>query len=358
MATLEQLLADDLERQGRGWARAVADGIRAELPGLFDDARSAELALLGIDALLREFVSVLRSGLGGGVRAPHAAVAFAQHLARRDTPLADVLRSYRIGQEASFARAAQLAMTAEDPDQVVAITRVGILSFQFTDAVMSDIAAAFEEQRERLIHQSAARREAVVAQLLAGERVAGAETTLGYRLDRDHIAIVGVDGTDPAGAVRALGAGPALLTSLAAWIPATALDWRRLEGTGLRVAAGNPGTFGGTYRQASRAASIADLTDRPVIRYADVALTALLLDDRAAAHRFADEELGDLAGDRGLRETLLAYFDAGQDRSATAAALGVHRNTVSRRIAKAEELLGHALNKRRRELEAALLIAG
>jgi DNA-binding PucR family transcriptional regulator len=68
-------------------------------------------------------------------------------------------------------------------------------------------------------------------------------------------------------------------------------------------------------------------------------------------------EFGALAGERLLSETLLAYLDCGQDHTATAARLGVHRHAVSRRLTRAEELLGRPLGERRRELEAAVLIA-
>lgn len=368
MPSLELVLAADLEEDLRPRAQAIAAGIRAEVPELFADARYEAFAQRGIEALLVEFASVLRHGLGD-VRAPHAAVAFARSLADAGVALDVVLRSYRIGQEAAFGRAAEVAGDADEDDPAAAVARVGMLSFRFTDAVMTDVAAAFEEQRERHIRQSLATREAIVARLLAGERVDGAEAQLGYRLDGAHLAMVG---DDVAAVVRALHPAqpsgvpgtpsgvpgtPALVVGVGGWVR-PGVDWSRLEGTGLRVAVGGPAAFADAFAQAQRAATVAHRTTAAVTHYADVALLALLLDDPAAAERFAAEELGEVAHRNDLQTTLRAYFDAGHDQSATAAALGVHRNTVSRRLAQAEALLGHPLGPRRRELEAALMIHG
>lgn len=55
-----------------------------------------------------------------------------------------------------------------------------------------------------------------------------------------------------------------------------------------------------------------------------------------------------------MRETLLAYFDAGDSVKATARELGVHQRTVAYRISVTETRLGRRLAERRGELETAL----
>jgi DNA-binding PucR family transcriptional regulator len=50
------------------------------------------------------------------------------------------------------------------------------------------------------------------------------------------------------------------------------------------------------------------------------------------------EPLRDQPGD--LLRTLTAYLDAESSLTETAAVLGVHRNTVAARVARAQELLG------------------
>jgi DNA-binding PucR family transcriptional regulator len=135
---------------------------------------------------------------------------------------------------------------------------------------------------------------------------------------------------------------------------------------GLRAAIGRTASgvdgFVATKRQADLARSVAAGHDGPAVTfYDDVALAAVLLRDRDAARTFAADELGGLtARTRAaaeLRETLSAYFANGHDQSRTADALGVHRNTVAKRLRRAEATLGRPITSRPRELEAALTIA-
>jgi len=97
-----------------------------------------------------------------------------------------------------------------------------------------------------------------------------------------------------------------------------------------------------------------------ITRYPDVALLALLLRDHAAAQVFATEELGGLLGSGRqvsvLRETVRAYLACHLDSTSTARQLRVHRNTISRRLRQAEELLGHPLGERTSEVSAALAL--
>jgi DNA-binding PucR family transcriptional regulator len=75
------------------------------------------------------------------------------------------------------------------------------------------------------------------------------------------------------------------------------------------------------------------------------------------AREFAESVLGHLnqADERGqLRQTLRAYFASSQNGASAAAALGVHEQTVSRRLSAIERLIGSPVNQRRAELELAL----
>jgi DNA-binding PucR family transcriptional regulator len=92
--------------------------------------------------------------------------------------------------------------------------------------------------------------------------------------------------------------------------------------------------------------------------YEDVTLEALALRDESAAREFAADALrginGDDARSTGLRETLSAYFETGQNAASTAAALRVHEATIGRRLAEIEKRIGQRVNQRRAELETAL----
>lgn len=78
---------------------------------------------------------------------------------------------------------------------------------------------------------------------------------------------------------------------------------------------------------------------RRVTAYADVELIDALTKDRAGARRFVTRTLGPLAGaDELLREALLTYVQSGFSTTRAAAALYAHRNTVERRVSRANEL--------------------
>lgn len=388
MASLEHIVADDLADHAPRYASAVLERVADDLPDLLADAERAALARAGSEALLREFATGLRLGVSDGFHAPSAATAFAGHLAREGVPLAHVLRSYRLGQEVLVARASELVTHADEPDAPAAVARLVALSFRFADAAMTDIAAVYEREREAVLRADVARRADIVARILTNADVDAhaAERTLAYRLDGWHLALVCWP-PRPAGHDAPLDMLAEIARSLTDARPlviaeagATAAAWvarggrlddhevsriaTRLEPHGLSLAAGEPqrglAGFARTRAQAEQARTVARLRPRPVFRYRDVSLLALLLHDPDAATAFAEEELGGLAaptrGAGELRATLAAYFAAGHDRSRTARALGVHRNTVARRLDRAQTAIGHPLDERVRELETALAI--
>jgi hypothetical protein len=388
-ASLEVRLADELDQHSVAYAELVLDGIAAEVPELLADHRRRELARTGAQALLREFGTALRHELGSiHYHAPTAALAYSRHLAREGVSLAAILRSYRLGQEVLFARAAELALTEPTDDQAVrALARIGALSFRFADGAMSDVAHEYETQREMFIRGTLAQRASTLRALLSGRAVdiAAAERTLGHRLDGAHIALIAWSADAAVGAESIAAAARELVGTVGVGRPLVVTDtdgeatfWttpsasppsRDLAGLlapGVRAAIGRPGIgvdgFVTTKRQADLARSVAGARAGPqVTLYDDVALAAVLLRDRDAARAFADEELGELgARTRAaaeLRETLATFFASRHDQSRTAELLGVHRNTIAKRIRRAEAILERPLTARPRELEAALLIA-
>jgi DNA-binding PucR family transcriptional regulator len=98
--------------------------------------------------------------------------------------------------------------------------------------------------------------------------------------------------------------------------------------------------------------------DSAVVHYEDIAVEAIALRDEEAARDFVASELRGIDGSdtrsTRLRETLEAYFASGQNAAATAAALGVHEQTVGQRLRAVEERTGRPIIERRAELEVAL----
>ncbi|MGK5682344.1 PucR family transcriptional regulator [Actinoplanes sp. URMC 104] len=126
-----------------------------------------------------------------------------------------------------------------------------------------------------------------------------------------------------------------------------AADTLAILGTGVRAGVGDTGPLNdlamadATAREALTHAS----AHRPLARWADVVdagLPALLPD--AAATGFARTVLGPLAADSAENAILLATLDAFHHHhgqiTVIAAALGVHRNTVSRRLRRIADLTG------------------
>jgi len=220
------------------------------------------------------------------------------------------------------------------------------------------------------------RRAERIRRLLAGELVDAAE--LSYPIEGWHLGLIAF-GEDLEGAVediaRELDASPLVLRRseglLWAWIGArrrrdskelSSLVASRLP-TGSCVAIGEPGEgLAGwrlTHRQAQAAYPIARRDrDRPILRYVDVSLLAAVLQDDLAVTSLRQLYLSVLEGgrDRGevLRETLRAYFAAGQQVSSTAAALGVTRQTVTNRLNDVAARVGRPLASCATEMEVTL----
>lgn len=116
--------------------------------------------------------------------------------------------------------------------------------------------------------------------------------------------------------------------------------------------------FRATHRQASGAYVIAQRTGQPMARYRDVCIELIAVSDEDAASLMAACELAGLEGDDAttvkFRQTLLAYFESGQNAASTAARLGVNDQTVARRLRAIRERIGCYPQDRRAELELAL----
>ena len=135
--------------------------------------------------------------------------------------------------------------------------------------------------------------------------------------------------------------------------------------TRVAIAIGEPaqGLFGWrlTHRQARAALPIALHHPARVVRYSDVALLASMLRDDLLVTSLREIYLAPLEHERDggetVKETLRAYFAADRNVSSAAAALGVSRQAVGRRLRSVEERLGRPLSVCAAELEAALRLS-
>jgi sugar diacid utilization regulator len=216
----------------------------------------------------------------------------------------------------------------------------------------------------------------LVQRLLAGAPVNVGE--LGYDLDTCHLGVI-ASGVGAREVVRmlAVGTGRQLLTVqrgnelVWAWfgwrrqLPVTEIERllsRRADPAGVSLAIGEPGDgidgWRLTHWQARAALRVLLRSPQRLTRFADVALLALALSDRPLACSLQEMYLSPLGrqkdGGAASRETLRAYFVAGNNAATAAAALGVDRHTVERRLRLVERELGRALRTCQAELEVAL----
>ncbi|CAM5447362.1 PucR family transcriptional regulator [Streptomyces avidinii] len=189
---------------------------------------------------------------------------------------------------------------------------------------------------------------AVLLTLLTAHRPAGAEASL------TRLLLGGEPGEalgpGPWYAVHARGAGdpPALAAALGTVLldprgPVVRLLTEREPGAqpgwrlGVSAAAGPEG-LSGADAQAGRALARAEASRTPLARHTDLGLAGLVGEAEARAH--AEALLGPLSP--ALRDTLRGWLAHHGSWDRSAAALGVHRNTVRQRVARAAGLLGGA----------------
>ncbi|MDR6507629.1 helix-turn-helix domain-containing protein [Arthrobacter oryzae] len=209
------------------------------------------------------------------------------------------------------------------------------------------------------------------------------EERLSYRLARQHVALVlwtddphqGSWLDEAVSALRSAAPRRALLVARASaaarwiWISGQELpDFHHLEKTlmeetPVRGAVGRPGHglegFKSSHQDALAAQAMLTRlgSGRQFTVYADVELVDSLTKDRAGAQRFVARTLGPLAeAEVTLQQALLTYVQCGFNTTRAASRLYLHRNTVERRVSKANELSVVKVEDNPAHVAAALLV--
>jgi hypothetical protein len=300
---------------------------------------------------------------------PVSSLRALRHAARQGMPIETFLGGYRaahsVFQEHIYRHAARTALS------IGALREVTQNLFGYFDSIPAIAARVYA--RELADFRTAGAR----ARHLRVERVLGGATDedLGYDLEGRHIALV-LDAEAPPDAGRRLGRAldVAHLSSVTpqgtewVWLSAADLDVdvvvQRVQAligdghAGISEPETGPHGFVGAYRKAEIALRLALTRDIPVNKYRDVALEALAFGGEEIAVDFVRAELGLLVQDNQraavLRHTLNEYFANGSSTAATARVLAIAERTVTYRLRRAEELLGHPVSERRADLETAL----
>lgn len=375
----------------------LADRIHENLDELDDDMRT--WTLQSTRANLGVMVTLMREGEDPrSVTAPPEALGYAKEYVVRGLDFVLLQRAYRTAQgEFSGMILRRLRAATDDPDHLAdAMAFFNAWIFAWIETIERQLTDAYMAEREQWVRGAAAVRAAEVRSILKGAPVDAAAVSqrLGYELDRFHVGYVvwSESAEDTPGGAQALfgemeqvaaavaeslGARSALTVAqgrhLACWAgrrePQHLGDLRvpRGAGKGLSVAAGTPAHgvegFVLSHHEALLARRVAHLRGDRAARatYPEVALEALMVDDAEAAQRFSERELGPLAArdDATLRlaATLAVFLEEGASFVRAARRLGVHTNTVTYRVRRAEELLGHPVTERQLELRVALRLA-
>lgn len=380
-------------RAGAGeLALAMRERIRSELPELFATPDEEEINRASNESNLLLVADLLEAGADpAAARLPTPTRAYAEFGADHDTPMAGLLRAYRLGH--AFAWEVTLAALTElIEDKAEFAVAAGLLStwlHAYADAIVCQVEEVYATERERWLRSSSALRAELVRSIIDGVAVdrTSASRRLGYELDRCHVCVIAsvaeADGggnllVEGEAAIVAIAAAadcpppllhPLGLAATAGWlsgrdrsagerIAAAAV----VDSWSLRIAVGEPGEgldgFRRTYREATEARRVAG--DRPT-RYGDVALRALATVDSTQAGEFVRERLGPLLdpeqASARLAETLAAFLDEGGSPGRAAGRLGVHENTVRYRLRQIEDLLGRPIGPGDLELRVALELA-
>lgn len=334
------------------------EGLRAAVP------LAVEYCLEGIER-----------GEAGRPPLPTGLLFQARVAARNKVPLAVVLRRYFAGYALLGDFMAEEADGAglERASDLKRILRSLAATF---DHLIAAVSEEYGRESEQLATRtSEGRRTELIERLVGGEPLDVPE--LGYDFDACHVGVI-AKGAGARDALRGLAkALDRRLLSLEreedavwAWLGGrspvesedvdllVSADWPPEVSLALGEPAAGRGGWLLTHRQARAALPIAQRSPDPLVRYADVAVLASILQDNLLSTSLREIYLKPLEGERdggqALRETLRAYFATGRNAASAAAALGVSRQTVNKRLRTVEERLAQILDVCGSNLEFAL----
>ncbi|MFY4723050.1 PucR family transcriptional regulator [Streptomyces sp. LaBMicrA B280] len=311
--------------------------------------------------------------------------AIARDIVRRG--LAEpALDSYRAGESVAVRVWTRIACSLTgDHEELAELLDVSLRSISdFVDRTVAAVSARMNTELTELTSGTHAERRETVALLLDGAPMTRqrAEGRLGYPLDATHTAaVVWTDvpeaelrQLDRAADLLAAAAGPAHLLSVMA---SDATRWVWLTGRpdtdrvragldrlpAVRVALGSPALGVNGFRRSHLDALT---TQRMLARLAsaqrlashdEVELVALLSQDLERADRFVQRTLGDLEhAPDDLTDAVRAFLAEQCNASRAATRLFTHRNTLLRRLSRADRLLPRPLAEHPLDVAAALEI--
>ena len=294
------------------------------------------------------------------------------------------LDAYRVGEGVAWRRLMEIAFElTSDPVELHELLDICSRSISaFVDATLAGIAERIESERDDLTRGSHAERRETVALILDGSPIPRprAESRLGYALTGTHTAVVmwcerpDGDLTQLEQAVDAVrvatdGRRPlSILPSVATrwvWAPgpvdASALATSLAPTPDIHVAIGSTADgIDGFRRSHFDAITTQQMMARlkspqQLALFTDIQLVALITADAGRAAEFVHRALGEFeSASAELQDTVRTFVDEQCNASRAAARLYTHRNTLLRRLARADELLPRPLAQCSVEVAVAL----
>ena len=312
-----------------------------------------------------------------------APLAIARDLIRRGLD-ESALDAYRAGESAAARLWTQIACSlTTDTEELRELLDVTLRSISaFVDATVAAISARMRAERGELTRGTHAERREVVTLLLDGAPITRrrAETRLGYALGSTHTAAV-VWTDDPDADLSQLDRAADTLAAAAdeerplSVIASAATRWVWVHGRpdvdevraaltrlpAVRIALGSAASGVDGFRRSHLDAlttqrMLARLTSsRRLASHDEVELVALITHDPEPADRYVKRTLGDLeAAPPEITEAVRVFIAEQCNASRAAARLFTHRNTLLRRLARADQLLPRPLAGHTLEVGAAL----
>lgn len=336
-----------------------------------------------VRGLKEAVVAALDFGLGAvaaenrGGAIPAVLFAQARQAARVGVGLDTVLRRYFAGYTV-LTDAIMREAEGDGPWGRTTLRAVQRNQAALFDRLIEAVAEEYEREQAGTEQSPQLRQLQRVKRLLAGEIVDLSD--FGYDVADWNLAVVGT-GCDVDATIRELATVADRRLLLVDQAQAATWAWlggrRRIESAvvaelaaraqpeGMSLALGEPGrSLTGwrlSHRQALAAFSVTLCGKPRLVRYSEVAMLAAVVQDDVLATSLRELFLAPLEEDRdggaSALATLRAFFSAGRQLSTAAAALGVTRQTVGRRLRSIEERLGRTIEACGAELDTAVRYA-
>jgi len=377
----------------------VVRRILDEVPTLGGSQAAIEILRRGNEVTTLRALLTLVEGPAAAPTVDEATEQGFREFVHRAVPLEQVLRGVRVGHAATTEAFLRACAELVDPEAAVdEVTAVSRELFAYVDDLSDAMIRTYLAEHEVWTTSAAAARANLVRSLLGSDAAADAgeaSRALGYDLRRTHEALVvwsdspnssSTLQTAATEVLRARGATTTLVVPVSSgrlWAWGTVLADRTRQPTSwttiahalsrqqVQAAFGTPGEgvagFRRSHDEAEAAARVERLRreagqgSRPATAYADVADVALMTTDLAAAGEFVRRELGGLSARtapmQALRTTLYHYIASERSLAEVARRLHVARGTVTYRVRRAQDVLGHDLDAHRRALHNALALA-